>query len=79
MQPIDSESPEQAIPEAIIGEKQQTSTQAKGLLRTFIAFLHPFLTFDCRYGFLAGYNGRILQNETERENQCLIHMQKRPS
>jgi MFS family permease len=40
MQPIDAENQEQAIPEAIIGEQQQTNTQAKGLQRTFIAFRH---------------------------------------
>ena len=40
MQPIDSESLEQAIPEAVIGQEQQASAQAKGLLRTFIALRH---------------------------------------
>jgi hypothetical protein len=40
MQPIDSESPEQAIPEVVIGEEQQASAQVKGLLRTFSALRH---------------------------------------
>src|SRR5947209_4923834 len=40
MQPIDSESPGQAIPEAVIGEEQQASAQVKGLLRTFSALRH---------------------------------------
>ena len=40
MQPIDSGSKEQAIPEAVIGQEQQASAQVKGLLRTFIALRH---------------------------------------
>src|SRR5205085_11072212 len=40
MQPIDSESPEQALTSAVIGEEQQASAQVKGLLRTFIALRH---------------------------------------
>lgn len=40
MQPIDPGSKEQAIPETVIGEEQQASTQVKGLLRTFIALRH---------------------------------------
>ena len=40
MQPIDSGSKEQAIPEAVMGQEQQASAQVKGLLRTFIALRH---------------------------------------
>ena len=40
MQPIDSGSKEQAIPEAVIGQELQASAQVKGLLRTFIALRH---------------------------------------
>jgi transmembrane secretion effector len=40
MQPIDAESQEQAIPVAVIGQEQQASAQARGLLRTFIALRH---------------------------------------
>jgi MFS family permease len=40
MQPTDSGSPEKAIPVAVIGQEQQASAQARGLLRTFIALRH---------------------------------------
>src|SRR5713101_7700525 len=40
MQPIDSESPEQAIPEVVIGQEQQAFDLRTGLLRTFIALRH---------------------------------------
>lgn len=40
MQPIDSGSQEQAMPEALIGQEQQARAQARGLLRTFSALRH---------------------------------------
>jgi MFS family permease len=40
MQPIDAKIPEQAMPEALIAQEQQTSVQVKGLQRTFIALRH---------------------------------------
>src|SRR5579859_5185370 len=40
MQPIDSGSQEQALSEALIGQQQQASAQARGLLRTFSALRH---------------------------------------
>ena len=40
MQPIDSRSLEQAMPQALIGEVQHASIQVKGLLRTFVALRH---------------------------------------
>jgi hypothetical protein len=44
MQPIDSESPEQAITSAVIGQELQASAQVKGLQRTFIAPLRISLS-----------------------------------
>ena len=40
MQPINSDTQEQTLPEAIIEEEQQVSTQVKGLGRTFVALRH---------------------------------------
>src|SRR5436309_12513432 len=40
MQPIDSSSQEQAMPEALIGQEQHARAQARGLLRTFSALRH---------------------------------------
>jgi hypothetical protein len=40
MQPIDSGSQEQVMPEALVGQEQHSREQARGLLRTFIALRH---------------------------------------
>lgn len=40
MRPIDSSSQEQVMPEVLIRQERQVSTQARGLLRTFSALRH---------------------------------------
>ncbi|TMD62843.1 MAG: MFS transporter [Chloroflexi bacterium] len=40
MQPIDSDSPEQAVPEVVVEQDKQANAQARGLLRTFSALRH---------------------------------------
>ncbi|MEO8971416.1 MAG: hypothetical protein ABI406_07445 [Ktedonobacteraceae bacterium] len=40
MQPIDTGSLEQGLPEALIGQEQHARAQARGLPRTFSALRH---------------------------------------